>query len=323
MKLFRVIQVLLFSSRSGRLAAVSFSMLLAGAPLLRAGSFELLEPTADRWMYPFNGTPGTRPAASVFGAIGEASFDDRDAQFLVRFDTTSVIAAGLGAGNYSLTSLQLTLTVNVGDSFRYDPTYDGVNTYLDPTASGYVADTDLGRPIELFAVGYRNGYSTSTFTETSPFGSATESGRNAYAAGFNSDGTLIDVSNNVASAFDVTPFAIGQVAGLTSGSFVPQEAQMTFSLNLSDPLILAYLQESLNAGYLEFMVTSLQATTQEAASGFPSFFTKDNLLHDPAFGDYLAGQLTGEVTAVPEPATWLLLGAAGLAFGVMRRGRRG
>lgn len=282
-------------------------------------------------MYPFNASPGSRSAASVFGAVGEAGFDDRDGQFLVRFDTTGIAAPGLAAANYSIASLQLSLTVNVDNSFRYDPTYDSFQTYLNVGAPNYVADSDPGRPVELFAVGYRNGYTEATFhpenPDVSPFSPGnpmTEGVRNAYAAQFNAGGSLIDVSNNVAGAFEAAPLAVGQIAGLAPGSLVPGDSLMTFHVDLTNPFVVAWLQASLNAGYLEFMVSSLQPTSQEASSGFPSFYTKENLLNDPGDPDFLlAAQLSGDVAAVPEPETAALLAFAGAgAMFITRRRRR-
>jgi len=287
-----------------------------------ATAFTIEQPSADRWMYPFNATPGTRPAASVFGAVGAAGFDDRDGQFLVRFDTTSTVAAGLGADHYDIAALTLTLTVNVDDSFLYDPSYDSYRTYLNSASPDYLADADAGRPIELFAVGYRNGYSESTFAETSPFSSGnpmTEGARNAYAAQFGAGGALVDVSNNVAGLFEAAPLAVGRIDGLSAGSLVPEDSLVKFDIDLTDPSALAWLRTSLNAGYIEFMVTSLYPTSQEASSGYPSFYTKENILHSPDDGDFLAGQLSGSIAVVPEPGTILLLALGGCMLAFRRR----
>jgi len=285
--------------------------------------FAIDQPSVDRWMYPFNSAPTTRTGASVFGATGSAGFDNRDGQILVRFDTTSVAAAGLGASNYNIGSLRLSLTVNVGNSFFYDPTYDSYRSLLDPSSPNYLADSDPGSPVELFAVGYRNGYSESTFGQASPFGATSVGTRNAFAAGFNSNGSMIDVSNNVSQAFETTPLSIGTIAGLTAGSLVPVDSVMTFNLDLSDPAVIAWLQSSLNDGYLEFMVTSLQTTTQQASNGFPSFYTKANPLNDPTSSDpddHIAAKLAGSVVAVPEPGTWgLLIVSAAAIIGLRKR----
>lgn len=45
------------------------------------------EPSHDRWMYPSNGTPGTRAQASTFSALpGSSGLDDRWGFFLLAFE---------------------------------------------------------------------------------------------------------------------------------------------------------------------------------------------------------------------------------------------
>ncbi len=309
-----------------RWAAVCAAGLLSltFTPPLQADNADFLEPTLDRWNYPFNSTPGTRSAASTFGAVGAAGFDDRDAQFLVGFDTTGLIDASLGSENYLVSDITLSLTINVGGAFAYDPTYDGYQTYLDNTDPNFVADSDTGRPIELFGVGYRNGFSLGTFDEDSNFsppGPPAESVRNAYALGSNGV-ALTDVSNNVADAFDTTPWATGIAPSLTAGDTVPIDTVFTFTLNLADPDVLAYVQQGLDAGQLNFMITSLHTAAFGGPATFPSFYTKENILHDPGFGDYLAGQMAVQYTLIPEPGTALLT-LLGLGFlGLRRRVRR-
>lgn len=290
---------------------IGIGTLLVAMSAVVAAPFQINEPTGDRWMYPFNMTPGTRGAASTFGAIGEANFDDRDAQVFLRFDTTGVVAAGLGAANYGVNSLRLTMTVNTDESFTYDPTKDALSTYLNPAT-----DADAGRPVELFGAGFRNGQTAATFDESSAFAPPMSAGsgvRNAFAVGFDGSGVLGDVSNNVRNAFEVTPWAIGQISLLMPGALVPVESKMTFDLNLSDPLVLSYVRAGLNAGSLDLFLTGLSLTAQMSASGIASFYTKDNLLHDVAF-DPIAGRLSGDITAVPEPSVWALITVAGLVL---------
>lgn len=290
-----------------------------------AASFNIITPSMDRWVYPFNGSPGVRPAASAFGTVVkgvvDSQFDDRDGQMLVRFSTSHIATPGLGAANYAVTSLRLTLTTGETSSFLYDPTYDSYKTLLGE------ADSDPGHPVEIFGVGYRNGYTASTFVENSPHGAVFGKGvRNAYAAGFNGAGQLIDVSSNVTGAFEVNPFAIGQVNNLVAGGIVGPDTEMTFDINVTSPEILAYLQTSLNQGYIEFMVTSLYPSSQEASSGYPTFYTKESLWHDPSSEDafdHVAAQLSGEITVVPEPSTVAFLGLAGLVgLGMLARWKR-
>jgi hypothetical protein len=49
-------------------------------------------PSADRWNYPFNPTPGIRPTSSVFGnEAGSSLFDNRDGQMIVVYNTAEDI----------------------------------------------------------------------------------------------------------------------------------------------------------------------------------------------------------------------------------------
>ncbi len=223
---------------------ITLSALAVTLASATAGSFQIDEPAGDRWMYPFNTSPGTRGGAPIFGAVGSPSFDDRDGQMWLRFDTTSVAAAGLGVANYDVSTLRLTLTVNQA-GFAYDPTADALATY-----DGTAMDADAGRPVELFGAGYRGGFGPTTFAEDATFSTGAPPGtfnevRNVFALGDDGTGTLIDVSNNVREAFAAVPFAIGQIAGLAAGSPVALESEMTFDLNVGDPLVLAYVREGL------------------------------------------------------------------------------
>lgn len=296
----------------------------------RSAPVSLLEPAGDRWMYWAGDFDGLRPSASVYGAYGPYDFisqgydfDDRHAQFFLDFDTTDIAPAGQGPENYQISSLQVRLLVNEDEQFIYDPTHDPLGTY-----TGAEQDTSPGRPIELFGVGYRGGFTRETFRENSPYvsGNVTQengvwivkSRRNAYAMDF-INGQPRDVSNNVEEDFEVRPWAIGQIPGVADldgeldtsvvvqpGQSVPFEAIMTFTIDLSDPLIRAYVQEGLHAGRLHFMVTSLKEYVytgdQGASGGFPSFYTKENSEHRPLFGVNLAPRLTADVAVSSGPA---------------------
>lgn len=288
----------------------------------QAATVTLLEPKGDRWMYWFGDFDGARPSASVYGAYGSFDyvakgydFDDRHAQMFLDFDTTPIAPAGRGATNYQIASVQIRLVVNDGDQFFYDPNHDPLSTYVSAQPS------DPGRPIELFGVGYRSGFSRETFRENSPYSTGSfvtnnnvtivKSRRNAYAMDF-VEGVPRDISNNIEQRFEVNPWAVGQIPGvadlngeltpqpLSAGSLVPYEAVMTFTIDLTNPLIRAYVQEGLNAGRLHFMVTSLTehiyTGDQGAAGGFPSFYTKENFNHSPQNGVNLAPRLTAQVT---------------------------
>lgn len=293
---------------------VALAILVFAPQVLRSNDVLIREPAGDKWMY-WQGQGGTRSSASVYGAYGSFDyisngydFDDRHAQMLLDFDTTALAQPGRGAGNYTVNSVVLTVVVNEDLQFFYDPTHDPLATYRG------TQDSDKGRPLELFGVGYRGGWTLATFRENSPYQAGNATGyknvRNAFAMDF-VGGQARDVSNNVEQNFEVSPWAVGRITGnladsgafianpLPAGSRVPFESVVEFTVNLSNPLVRAYVQQGLHAGRLQFMVTSLLEYTytgDEGAGGsFPSFYTKESLFHEPSRGICLAAQLKGNV----------------------------
>lgn len=286
-----------YKSNVSRVTALSFLLgvvtILTSAQPAHAQSFTVNDtaPAIERWMYPFNSAPCNRPAGSIFGTLGdEAGVDSRHGQHLVGWDTQSLVATNQGAAYYLIRSCRLTLTINRGGFFQFDPTQDSYRTYFEANQPGYEPDTDVGRPIELFGVGFRNNFTVFTYEQCSAFGGFSAGGRNAYAAGWSTNGTLVDVGNNVGKtnvlfpSFEVAPFAIGQAAEVTVGEFVPTAAKITFDLNLADPLVLTYVQRALDQGRLRFMVTSLHGTEgQTGQQTYPDFVTHFNeAVFDPS-----------------------------------------
>ena len=242
------------------------------------------EPTLDRWVYPFNATPGVRGVASVFSAFFE-DFDDRDAQFLIGFDTSMDIPAGMPTCSYSVTRAVVTVENLNNDIFAYDDTVDGFRTYLPDDDAEFVPDEDAGRPLEIYGVGYRNGFDASTFFEDSPFGvgEPSERTRNVFASD-NFDGLLEDVSNNVTDRFETVPFAVGVNDSLTPGQIVPADIKFMFDLDVQNADVQSYLGDAISRGELRLMVSSLQPAAQAPGGGmggdgvFAAFYTRENLI---------------------------------------------
>jgi hypothetical protein len=277
----------LISMRFHRLAFLFFALLIAAST--EAATNVVVDGAVvdmDRWMYPFNATPGTRPSASVFGTTGEESgVDSRHAQFLVGWNTSNSVPTGRGTARYVVKRATLTLTINRDMAWVYDGTQDAFQTYLSTNDSRLQADTDPGRPLELFGAGFRNGYTAATFPEDGPFtvgGGSLVGTRSAYAAGFDTNGVLVDVSNNVgkadADAFEVTPFAVGIVEGMAAGDLVSTGARVEFEINVGNPEIAGYLRAALNEGVLRLMVTSMAEASFSGPATFPQFYTRDNVL---------------------------------------------
>ena len=237
-------------------------------------------PTLDIWMYPFASNGGTRPVASVFGAVELDGFDDRDGQFLIGYDTGELIPAGRGANAYRVLSARLTITNAAEDLFLYDPSFDALETYFDDSDPGHVADSDAGRPVEVFPVGFRNGFTLLTYGEDSPFGGPpieppAEGARNAFPATFDENGDAVDLSRNVRERLQATPLGVGLTDAVEPGDLVPGGVDFTFDLDLSHPDARAYFGACLDAGRIDLVVTSLYPVEMGVLTS-PAFHTRES-----------------------------------------------
>ena len=266
---------------------------------VREFRFDNLSPTSylDRWLYPFNQTPGARIQAPTFGTAS-GGFDERDGQMVLAVNTVELgFEADLPEQRYRVHSATLTLTETSGN-YSYDPTYDSYTTYLDPAAAAYTDDEDFGRPIELYGVGFRGDYTEFSWTgqqdldppgfaSASPFGPVDSGTRNVFAV----DATGRDVSNNAdilaggVNGFDPTPFAVARMftgdvddgVELEPEDTVNAGTQWSFTIDVSDPDIQSYLARSLAVGQLGFAVTSMHdAGVLGTGEPFPNPATADH-----------------------------------------------
>ncbi len=261
------------SSLITSLAALSFAV----PALSDTITFEATEPTLDRWEYPFNTDFGNKAETKVFGA-NDPDFDNRDGQMVFAFDTAGDIPEALPIDRYEILSVTITLMTESDETFRYDPTLDGWQTYLPAEDDDAESDTDDGRPLELFGAGFRNGFTSTTFTETTPYSPAGPFGkavRTCYPIAIDS-AVAADVSNSLDEGIDPVPFAIGTTTTVAVGEFVPALTEFTFEIDTSNPDIAAYLQQSLSDGIAYFTVASMFPAVQQTGGSFPEFFTKEN-----------------------------------------------
>ncbi len=263
-----------------RLAAAA-GVLACGFAFAGPVEFNYAQPTLDRWMYPFNQTPGTEGEARIFAALGLQGFDDRDGQFLVGFETSAQVPTGLGASNYFVWKARLRLRVSQPDRFVYDPSFDSVATSFPPSHPGFVPDVDPGKPVELHGAGYRNGFTALTFCETCTFGGPplvppAEGARNVFAAIFDAQGVATDASRNVRQEFEAPGLAVGQTTAAAPGALVPQAAEFVFDIDLCSPGARDYLRRSLNDGVVNLVATTLLPVAGPGATDFPNFYTKEN-----------------------------------------------
>ena len=231
-----------------------------------------LEPTYDRWMYPYNATPGTRIAGPTFTGYGSGSIDDRYGQTLLGWVTID-IPPDLPPSAYRVLSMTVDVSVT-NDDLILDNTADDRSTH-EPDG----VDLDPGRPCHLSAAGFRNDFDANSFGETGPFPFGAGVGqRNAYAMGFDENGDPIDISNNLTEQFDPKLFAIGDSNDADSGEFLPELARIVFEVDVDDPYIQCYLAESLSFGTLDVMLSSYHSGSQDGGGSYPQWILKEHPL---------------------------------------------
>jgi hypothetical protein len=306
---------------SAREKALAAGLVLIAASATSSGAIVgFNSPDMDLYMYANSFDRGGAEQVPIFaGPVGVGNgTDDRLSQMVIGWNTAAAgIPAGCGVDSYVITRVTVKATQVNNNTFKYDPTYDSFHTYNG--AAGFVADSDEGKPIELYGVGLRNGFTglavngagPNLFGESSSFGTGEEKGRNAFAYSPSAPGNG-DVSENVSEQFETKPFAIGMTSEVQPGQLVPADTEFTFQLNLADPLIVAYLRSALNKGELGLTLSSLHEGSFNGSSGsggYPRFYTKEYGIEE------IAPQLEIEYTLVPEPSAvqGLLVGAALLA----------
>jgi hypothetical protein len=264
------------ASAAGLAAACSAQTLVLDFP----------SPTQDRWMYFQGQNPGLETRAPIWGTILEAGFDDRDAQFLLGWDTASQVTTGLPLDEYTIVSARVRVYAAVGDQFRYNPDAISYRNVLPTTDPEYVAPATAGFPIELHGVGWR-GASPATWTETSPFAGApplvppAERVRANVAATFDTSGaTATDISRQVRLRFDAAPWGIGRTSTVTPGALVPQGTEFVLDVDLCGAGARGYLQRALRDGRLFYMISTLSPAVRPGPGtpppSYPVLYTRQD-----------------------------------------------
>lgn len=258
----------------------SFMSCIAAPAFADVIDIQLNQPALDRWMYPFNSTPGTRSVLTTFGSDRDTptQFDARDGQILLAFDTGAQVP--VESGQYEIIEAEVSISFANDMVVQYDPTSDPWQMFLPAGDSRRVNDPDAGQSIELAGVGFRGGFTAATFMENSAYAVSGSSSlspgvRNAFAACYDSANNFVDMSNNPRVGFQPNVFAVGQVAGLSAGQLIAQDTVMTFQVNVADANIQNYLRQGIQAGRTFFSLSSLTFVAQQAGN-FPAFYAKEN-----------------------------------------------
>ena len=279
----------------------AFMSCIAAPAFAEVIDIQLNQPALDRWMYPFNSTPGTRSVLTTFGSDRDnpTQFDARDGQILLAFDTGASVPIGSGA--YEILEAEVSISFANDMVVQYDPTSDPWQMFLPAGDARRVNDPDAGQPIELAGVGFRGGFTAATFQENSSYAVSGASYlspgvRNAFAACYDSANNFVDMSNHPRVGFQPNVFAVGQVAGLTAGQLIPQDSVMTFQVNVADANIQNYLRQGIEAGRTFFSLSSLTFVAQQSGN-YPAFYSKENAYVQFGLAD--AAHLRMKVRALP------------------------
>ena len=258
----------------------AFMSCIAAPAFAEVIDIQLNQPALDRWMYPFNSTPGTRSVLTTFGSDRDnpTQFDARDGQILLAFDTGASVPIGSGA--YEILEAEVSISFANNMVVQYDPTSDPWQMFLPTGDARRVNDPDAGQPIELAGVGFRGGFTAATFQENSAYAVSGASYlspgvRNAFAACYDSANNFVDMSNHPRVGFQPNVFAVGQVAGLAAGQLIPQDSVMTFQVNVADANIQNYLRQGIEAGRTFFSLSSLTFVAQQSGN-YPAFYSNEN-----------------------------------------------
>lgn len=292
--------VLLLSS----LAAYCFAV-----PAARAITATWQSSGLDLWFYTNAISAGGRVISPTF--LGPAVVNETTMQFdplpaseparlgtmLVAFDTSLFIEAGLAANRYQINSVTVQATWSYEGSsstLYYQNTPITQGEVLAEYASGNVTSQ---RPMELYGVGFRNGYTGYEFDGATSGPPLMDEITHPYTSGsYNAyplvgDGSLpgqyVDVTNSVTGGFSATapgntttpftptPWAIG-TTGLANGAAIPDNTTFTFPIDLNGTGVRSYIQQSLADGGLGFFISTLHATSEfGVGGGYPRWYTKE------------------------------------------------
>jgi hypothetical protein len=260
-----------FASRFATAIAVAI-----GITTLAHADVTIDTPLYDRYHYPFAPDGGTRATANTF-STNVPNFDNRDAEFLVRWDTAAAgIAPGQAPVSYTVTGVTITLWHVNNVAFQWD------------------TRTPVNNKLQVFGMGVNSpNFTKATWTENTPYeGQAGAPGgpeRNPHPLNIDDTAPTQNVSNDLAA----TEWGLGEpIYGTAAGEYnpggtpPPAPFPVTYTLNIANARVLAYVQQSLADGYIDFVFSTditLLGPGGTPPLQYPRFYTKEET--DPT-GDY-------------------------------------
>jgi prepilin-type N-terminal cleavage/methylation domain-containing protein/prepilin-type processing-associated H-X9-DG protein len=300
------------SARKRRLLASALALIALGtsAPS-KAATANWNAPQLDVWTYHHAFATGTGNTASTFAGGMEINPETTDfeplyeptdlparaANLVFAFNTLTFVTPGLPSQQYSVSSLTFTANVFLGvdvDPVQYEPNHITRGEFLNRFRDGLITSQ---MPMELYGVGFRNGYTGFAFSgsdptkfreTTNPNGGPGGSYVVYPVVGSDTPGQYVDVSNNITGGtsataagnatapFEAQPWSVG-TAALSAGDNVGNGTKFTFTVDLNLPGVRKYVQDSLAAGSLGFSLSTPHVTGVMGAGGaFPRWFMRES-----------------------------------------------
>jgi hypothetical protein len=288
----------------------------------------------DAWVYNFGS--GTRSAMPTF--TGGIELDGGSSQYLpktssdvarlgmtlVAFNTAGKIGTLPPSPGYIKIN-SVTVTLHMEQASSESPVlYSTDSVTHEQIREELIAEQlNPARPMELYGVGFRSGYTGFGFTpdplnqpplieEATPNRpasgyisypvAASQSHCCAYEDVTNSltGGFSATAPGNVTAPFNPEPWAIGTADGLAQGDVIPNGTEFSFSLDLATNAVRQYVQRSFFDGALGFFLSSWHFTGQEGSGGgYPNWLSKETSTPPTLEIDYeivtpLAGDYDGD-----------------------------
>lgn len=308
----RMKENLRISARTAVLLVCEIAAFAHMGPAVHATTAEWTTSNLDSWYYTNATSPGIRALAPTF--LGGVTVDETTQQFepstvqdparlgetLFAFNTSTLITPNLPANRYQINSVTFKTTWTYDSDPKkllYQDTLISQPQILAEVSSGNVTRQ---KPMELYGVGLRAGYTGYEFSNatagpplldetTHPY-TASDGGYIAYpiVGSTGTPATYVDVSNSVTGGYSATepshttapftptPWAIGK-ANLSPGDEIPDNTTFTFNLDLDQPGVRQYVQQSLATGAIGLFLSSLNSTAEfGSGGGYPRWYTKES-----------------------------------------------